>query len=230
MMRRLLPILILLSACATGPDARLDAPATPAVSHRVDQDQSLLTIVVRRAGPLARLGHDHVIAVRGLDGRYDAQQQQASFRFRLDAMTVDEPALRQAAGLDTVPSPEAIAATRVNMLEKVLDAARYPEVRIDARRADGGLALAITLHGVTRTVVVPAQITEDAASISARGSFTLLQSEFGLTPMTVLGGALRVEDRMELAFRVRLARDQQAHAQAHEHGAGDPVQPERGTR
>jgi hypothetical protein len=71
--------------------------------YRIDAAQSLITITVRRGGALARLGHDHVVASRTLDGFVAPDAGRADFSFRLDQMSVDEPALRSAAGFDTQP-------------------------------------------------------------------------------------------------------------------------------
>lgn len=173
---------------------------------RIDAQASLLTITVRRGGALARLGHDHVVASRTLDGWVAPQRGQASFQFRLDAMSVDEAGLRAAAGLETTPSGEAIAGTRRNMLVRVLDAERYPLVQIEARTgtAPDMLDAAISLHGVTRQVAVPATIVRsaDGRSLQASGKLLLKQSDFGIVPFSVLGGAMAVQDQMELAFSI----------------------------
>ncbi|UGQ34799.1 YceI family protein [Janthinobacterium sp. PLB04] len=212
----------LLAACtpfapppaASLPAAPVPAPAMQApawqqrgvqVLHIVPQE-SLLTITVRRGGALARLGHDHVIASRSLQGVVAPAPGRAAFQFRLDEMSVDEESLRQAAGLTTTPSADAIAGTRHNMLVRVLEAERYPWVRIDARRTGNKEVLEadITLHGVTRTVQLPVRIEQaaDGRRLQASGSLLLKQSDFGIVPFTVLGGAMAVQDQMELAFRI----------------------------
>ena len=53
----------------------------------------------------------------------------------LDTLVVDEPALRAEAGFDTQPSAADIAGTRRNMLEKVLEADRYPFALIAVKRS-----------------------------------------------------------------------------------------------
>lgn len=176
---------------------------------------SLLTITVRRGGALARLGHDHVIASRSLQGVVAPAAGRAAFQFRLDEMSVDEAGLRQAAGLTTTPSADAIAGTRHNMLVRVLDAERYPWVRVEIRRNGTGRAgdsevldADISLHGVTRKVQVPVRIEEtaDGGSLQASGSLLLKQSDFGIVPFAILGGAMAVQDQMELAFRITATR------------------------
>jgi len=174
---------------------------------RIDAQQSLVTITVRRGGALARLGHDHVVASRTLDGWVAPERGQAFFQFRLDAMSVDEAALRAQAGLETTPSNEAIAGTRHNMLVRVLDAERFPQVTVRARTGAiaGVLDADITLHGVTRKVAVPTTVVSaaDGRSLQASGKLLLNQSDFGITPFSVLGGAMAVQDQMELAFDIR---------------------------
>ncbi|MFZ4874641.1 YceI family protein [Janthinobacterium sp. Mn2066] len=186
-------------------------PAQPSLPHgarvlHIAPQESLLTITVRRGGPLARLGHDHVIASHTLQGTVAPALGRAEFQFRLDELSVDEEGLRQKAGLTTTPSADAIAGTRHNMLVRVLDAERYPWVHIAARRTGDGTLLEaeITLHGVTRTVQVPTEIVEaaDGGRLQASGKLLLKQSDFGITPFAILGGAMAVQDQMELAFQI----------------------------
>lgn len=213
----LLPLL-LLAACAA--KAPVPLPATPIETgeawyqqaersgkkiYQIDAGQSLITITVRRGGALARFGHDHVVASRSVTGFVAPEAGRADFHFRLDQLTVDETALRSAAGLDTQPTAEAIAGTRENMLTRVLEAARYPVVLLHAERTGGTdkmLRLTVTLHGVARTVDVPVTITRSPASLSASGDLRLLQTDFGITPMSVMGGAMVVQDPMELHFTI----------------------------
>jgi len=179
------------------------APLPVAGRLAIDPQASLIAITVRRGGPLARLGHDHVVAVRTIAGEVDPAGNRATLRFRLDAMTVDEPALRRAAGLDTQPSAEAIEGTRHNMLTRVLDADRYPWVEVALERhGAAAVSAAITLHGVTRRYDVP--VTLDAAPDRLRttGTLTLRQTEFGIVPFSVLGGAMAVQDALELHFDI----------------------------
>ncbi|MET0855667.1 MAG: YceI family protein, partial [Telluria sp.] len=98
----------------------------------IDLAPSLIAVTVRRGGALARLGHDHVVASRAITGFAAPSARRADFSFRLDQMSVDEPALRKEAGLETTPSDAAIEGTRTNMLDRVLDAKRFPVVTLHA--------------------------------------------------------------------------------------------------
>lgn len=218
-MKRLLPLLVLLAGCAAAPVRERPAAAGPeAVEpwyrqaaaagekvYAIDAAQSLIAITVRRGGPLSRLGHDHVVASRTLAGFVAPDQGRADFYFRLDQLTVDEPQLRREAGLDSTPSAPAIEGTRNNMLGTVLEAPRFPLVMLHARRVEGTdkmLRLTITLHGVTRTLDVPTRLETNKEYVAASGTLQLRQTDFGITPLSVMAGALTVQDQMDLRFRI----------------------------
>jgi len=174
---------------------------------RVLPGESLVSIVVRRGGPLARLGHDHVVSGADVQGYADPQQSRADLFLLLDALVVDDPALRAQAGLDTQPSAADIAGTRSNMLA-VLDAQRHPHVVLRVHGATRQqLSVDITLHGVTRKdLQIPATVALKGDALTASGQFAINQSDFGITPFSILGGAIRVEDRLELHFRISARR------------------------
>lgn len=185
-----------------------------AVLYEVNPRHSLVNILVYRAGPLARLGHNHVMTVRQLAGRAwlhpDVTKSGFSLSFPVAALVVDDPEARRAAG-DEFP-PEIPAAdregTRMNMLRpEVLDGGRHPEVRLQSVRGDGPspaarLMVRITLKGVSRDVPVTASVAVSGTSLTATGEFDLLQSDFGIQPFSVGLGALQVQDRLRVRFKV----------------------------
>lgn len=187
-----------------------DAAARGQSVLQIDSSHSLVSITVRRAGSLARLGHDHVIASHELQGYVAPRLGRADLYVALDRLSVDEPALRAKAALDTQPSAADIEATRANMLNKLLQTSVHPFALIQAHaspEADGDvlLALELTLHGVTRSLSVPARIRRTPSEFHISGSLSIDQSSFGITPLSILGGAIQVRDRLELNFEVRAA-------------------------
>lgn len=172
---------------------------------RVDSSHSLVTIKVRRAGLLSRLGHDHIIASRDVTGYVSPSRGVADLYVPLDTLIVDDPGLRNAAGFDTQPSQQDIEGTRRNMLTKTLDAKHFPYALIHVARADAAqpaLQVTITLHGMTRNFEVPAQFESVPDGISVSGKLSFKQSDFGITPLSVFGGALRVQDGIDLQFHI----------------------------
>ena len=212
-----LPLLVLLAACgqplappspsarvpAAGPDTYRAAAAAGEAVYAIDPAASLLAVTVRRAGLMARLGHDHVVASHALAGHAAPGLGRADVSFRLDQLTVDEPQLLRDAGIATSPSPEAVEGTRKNMLGPVLDAERYPVVTLHAELpADGRLRVDVTLHGVTRRLELPAAVQVDAAQVTASGTARLKQTDFGITPFAVGAGLLAVQDELEVGFDI----------------------------
>jgi polyisoprenoid-binding protein YceI len=174
---------------------------------RVDPAASLVVIEVRRSGSLSRLGHDHVVASHHVGGYVAPEEGRGDLYVPLTHLTVDEEKLRAEAGFDTQPTEADIAGTRANMLEKVLEAERFPFalVRVSGARAgkgSGDISVALTLHGKTRTLKVPAQVTTDGKQISVSGRLSLNQTDFGITPYSLFSGALAVRDAVDVRFRI----------------------------
>ena len=177
---------------------------------RVDPASSLVVIEVRRGGSLARLGHDHVVASHDVQGFVAPGEGRSDLYVALDRLVVDEPELRADAKFDTQPSEDDIAGTRRNMLN-TLQAAQFPFaliniVRGDAGGAETGLSVSITLHGITRTLRVPVQIDAGNDAVRVTGRLSLRQTDFGIKPLSVLGGAIQVQDVVDLRFSIRALR------------------------
>lgn len=182
--------------------------------YRVDPERSDVRILVYRGGPLASVGHNHVLRVHGLQGDVyvagPVSRSGFSLSFPVAALEVDAPAARAEAGSEfaTVLSPQAIAATYRNMTgPAVLDAARHPDIALQSvavtEAADSlQVTVRITLLGTSRDLVVPARMDAGAGDITITTEFTLRTTDFGMTPFSVLGGGLRVEDEVRIRARI----------------------------
>lgn len=216
-----------LSGCgARRPEAPAPLPA-PAVQpgqpppgaqeYVIDAERTVVTLRVYRAGPLARLGHNHVITSVAESGSAWATQtlEASGFEVRVPAreLVVDDPVARSAAGPDfpgVVPE-DAREGTRRNMLRpEVLDADRHPEIVVRAASLGGDWAAPVahadvTLRERTRRIDVPLTVTFSSGALLARGAFRILQSDFGITPFSVAGGAIQVADAVEVEFEISAA-------------------------
>jgi len=171
---------------------------------RVNSQQSLLVLEVRRAGAFARFGHDHVVASHDVTGFVSMDDGRADLSVPLVKLVIDEAALRAEAGLSTQPTQDDIDGTRRNMLNKVLDASQFPLalIHIERKSAEGALAVTIILHGVSRTFEVPAEMQATTEGLVVSGKMHFNQSDFGIVPFSILNGAIQVQDRLELRFRI----------------------------
>jgi polyisoprenoid-binding protein YceI len=185
-----------------------------ATIYTIDPAASQVHVLVYRGGPMARLGHNHVMSVRSLAGRVWVHPQhfeRSGFQLKLpvNEVLVDDRAARLAVGSDDFPpdiSEKDKAGTRTNMLRaEVLDGAKYPfieltAVRISGQPAQPEITAAITIKGVTREVKVPATVAIDTTHVHAKGEFTLRQTDFGITPFSVAMGAVQVQDELRISF------------------------------
>lgn len=195
------------------------AATTGAATRRlqVDPERTVVTVIVRRAGPLAKLGHDHVITSADEAGSVWLGSTPADSSFELtlpvDRFDVDLPAARAAAGVEfAAPVPDdARAGTRHNMLRaEVLDGEQFPTLTLRSSAASGAwpqpiVRVAVTLKGVAREQEIPVVVERDAAGLTARGELRLNQTDFGITPFSVAGGAIRVADTLEIRFELAAA-------------------------
>jgi hypothetical protein len=186
--------------------------------YTIDADRSLVTLRVYRAGRLAKLGHNHVITSANETGRAWTNDTPATSGFEVRMavadLVVDDPAARAAAGAD-FPGEISEAArdgTRANMLRaEVLDGERYPEIVVRAGALNGTweqptVAASVTLKGQTRSIDVPLAIVRTDDAIVAQGAFSVLQSEFSITPFSIGGGAIAVADAVDISFEIRAVR------------------------
>jgi len=207
-------------APAAGAAPHTIGPSRAAQPYRVDSSASLLTLLVYRAGPLAALGHNHVIASRRLSGRVlldpDVRRSGCQLSVAVASFQVDEPEQRAAAGTDfaaEVP-PAAREATRRNMLgEALLDAERHPLIEATCvsldphpgSTAQSGAADALVqlaVKGGSYSVHLPLTYALRDGALEVEGALQVRQSDLGLTPFSLMLGALRVQD--ELTVRAHL--------------------------
>lgn len=181
----------------------------------VDTDRSFLRLRVYRGGTLARLGHNHVIVaplagtVRTRAGRVEMLDA-ATMLTRWQVDDADERA-RAGAGFESVPDAAAIAGTRTNMFSKaLLDAEQFPAISIrgcGGPLADGALPLMldIELQGRHVPVQLVLRATPTGGGWRAEASTQLTHAQLGLAPFSALGGALKVEERIDVDVQVELA-------------------------
>lgn len=198
------------------PEAVLDKLriAPNSTRYTIDSQASLLVVKVYRDGQLASLGHNHVISSRDLQGEiYLAESiRDTAFEIRLPVATldIDSPALRAAAGDDFSGEldADAISGTRSNLLgEQQLDVASWPEIVLRSRAIDSAppdfivkVDMAFQTH--ISSIAVPVQLEISGDQLKVAGTFTILQTEFGMQPFSVMMGALQVRNAIDVEFHI----------------------------
>lgn len=221
--------LLFLAGCQTTPKPPSTAPAASraapliaipenAVRYEIRPDLSDIRFLVFRAGALAKLGHNHVVQAKNIEGEVylapDIHQSRFFIRMPVKDFQVDAVGTRVDEGEEFLAQPddEAIAGTTRNMLgEKVLDAARYPTIEIASVAMTGpawgiDITVRIRLHGVERELIVPTAIEYNGDKLAATAFFSIKQTDFGIAPMQVLGGAVQVADTIRIRMRIVAAK------------------------
>lgn len=193
--------------------ANYQALASSGAVYAVDPAASTVRIYVFRADAAARLGHNHVLSAPKFEGYVLVPSEQASdarfeLRVPLADLVIDDSSIRKetGGGFSGERSDDDVAGTRKNMLgERGFQATQFPMVRLRSVAVEGDwpvliAQLEMTLHGVTRTQAVMLHVERSAAQLKVDGTFTLRQSDFGITPFSALGGLMKVQDAVAIAF------------------------------
>lgn len=225
-------ILVLTVGLAACPSSqRPEIPPTPtptsavpprdlkgAAIYQVRSEESLVRILTYKGGAFAGAGHNHVIASHNLTGTIYVHEEISRCAFDLvmpvALLEVDEPALRQEEGEDfrSEVSASAKEGTRKNLLgESLLDAERYPGIELSSTVIEGTreamqATVRVKVREQERDLHVPVAVTYEGDHLTAIGEFAVKQSELGLKPFSILGGALQVQDELKVKFSIRADR------------------------
>ena len=187
------------SSCLAGLLPLMIAAAAFAQPQAIDTEKSTLTVRVGKTGAFSVFGHDHEIAAPIQSGSADTGKQTVELRVQAGALKVR----------DKDVSEKDRAAIQSTMLgPEVLDVQRYPEIVFRSTAGDpprqGSLKLQgeLTLHGQTRPVTVSVN-QRDGHYV---GNAVFKQTDFGIAPVRVAGGTVRVKDEVRIEFDVQLAR------------------------
>jgi len=161
----------------------------------IDVNHSKLTVHVEKSGLFSAFAHNHVIEAPILSGQLDVEKKTVSLVFSTREMKVLDPGVKQS---------ELAEIDQTMKSDKVLDVQRFPEIRFTSTAVtaqDGGRYQVrgdLALHGVTRTIDVPVSHVSDRYT----GSIKLKQTDFGITPVNIAGGTVKVKDVIEIEFEI----------------------------
>jgi polyisoprenoid-binding protein YceI len=169
-----------------------------ATSSPVDVEHSMLTIQVFKKGLFSGFAHDHQIAAPLSSGTVDPAAPSVEVHFDARKLKVLDP---DASAGDRAKIQETM------LSDKVLDASHFEEIIFVSRsvKVAGENAYAVegdlTLHGVTHPLVLPVSLRNGHYT----GSVNLKQTDFGITPISLVGGSVKVKDVVEITFDIVLA-------------------------
>jgi polyisoprenoid-binding protein YceI len=176
------------------------------VRYLIDKSSSRFTVRAFATGMLSSLGHSPTFAIRNFEGELEFSPEAPSAA-SLD-LQVKADSLEVTDDMKTKDRQEIESA----MNQNVIESAKYPEITFATTSASANqlgegryqinLNGNLTLHGITRPIAIPAQATLMGDMLRAGGEFPLLQSNFGIAPVSAAGGTIKLKDELKFAFDI----------------------------
>ena len=167
-------------------------------ARKIDGPHSTITVRVNKTGFFSAFAHNHEIQAPIQSGEVK-ESDTPSVELHVDARKMN------------VLDPEASQDTRAKIQEtmlgpQVLDAEHFPDIRFQSTRVEGKgpdhwiVLGTLALHGKDRPIAVEVTLKDERY----RGSATFKQTDFGITPVTVAGGTVKVKDEVKVDFDIAL--------------------------
>jgi hypothetical protein len=169
-------------------------------------------------------GHEHGVVGKIKQGRINlaAAHDAGSLAFDMTSFAADTPEARKFVGLEGATDASTQQQVNANMIgPDVLDVARYPTASFKIKQIEQlpkpsqhglpqyQLTGDFSLHGVSRPIQVVAEAEDQNGWTHLRGGFTILQSQFGITPFTKALGAVGVADQLSVWGDLWIAKQRQ---------------------
>jgi len=175
------------------------ALATGAEKRPIDAAHSRLTVHVGKTGFFSAASHNHEVSAPISRGDVDASKP---FSVWFDV---------NVAGMKVVDA-DASQSDRDDVQQRmlgpeVLDAAQFHEIHFASESVESigeskwRVHGKLTLHGQTKPIVLETNLENG----HYRGTATVLQTNFGITPIKVAGGTIKVKDEVQIEYDIVLA-------------------------
>ena len=166
-------------------------------AQKVPLDKSLSSVTVRvyKAGLFSALAHDHVIQAPIASGEISVDNNSVELAFNTAEMKVLDPGVGESERKEIEDTMKS---------DKVLDVTRFSSVNFTGTSSTSDssghrqLSGTLTLHGTVRRIAFPVVFRDGKYT----GSVSLKQTDFGITPIKIGGGAVRVKDEIVIEFSV----------------------------
>ena len=173
-------------------------PRTSCAQERsIDTAGSKLTVKAYKSGLFSGFADNHEIQAPIASGVIDEGAGRVKFTVESAKMKVLDPQMKPARRQevqDRMLGPE------------VLDSTRFPEIAFESssveRSGDSYVVHGkLQLHGVTH----PVDVSVRSENGAYKGTCTFQQHDFGIEPISIAGGTVKVKDELKIEFDIRVA-------------------------
>jgi|ERR1041384_5084384 polyisoprenoid-binding protein YceI len=167
----------------------------PAHAEELDLAASKIIVHVEKSGLFSAFAHNHTIAAPLASGSLDSAQHTVQLTFHSADMKVLDPEAKKS---------ERATIESTMKSDKVLDVAHFPDISFVVTSVESAAPNKytvhgnLTLHGATRPIEMPVSFSAGHYG----GKVNLKQTDFGIIPVKIAGGAVRVKDVIQITFDV----------------------------
>ncbi|MFZ1133897.1 MAG: YceI family protein [Candidatus Korobacteraceae bacterium] len=188
-------------------DAAQPTPNKAAVRYAVDVGRSTFTLQVFSTGLLSAFGHSPKIAAREIQGEVQFVATGTTLEDARLHLTIHAGSLQV---IDDISDKDRREIQR-QMYDEVLEVDRFPEIQYECSRVTfsgngdrywAALNGELTLHGETHPLQISARVVISGDKLRASGEFGVKQSEYGIAPVSVAGGAIKLKDEIKCTFDI----------------------------
>ena len=178
-----------------------------AARYRLDPSRSKFMAEALAGGLLWFKGHNHLIAVRDFAGEASLDPDSipsATLRLTAKAASLEETS--------DVFTPQQKQIINKELREIVLHPDQFPDIVFQSTGTSGKatgngqydlkLNGNLTLHGVTRPIVIPTQVTVSGDELRAVGKFSINRSDYNVKATSAFHGLVRVKNRVKFTFDI----------------------------
>lgn len=185
---------------------------TGVVRYRLIPEDSKFTVQAFSEGLLSAFAHNPVLDIRDFTG--EVQFVSGSFESATLKVTIKADAIVLS---DEIKEKDRVELERT-MRQQVLEVAKYPEVvfassnisvtMLAEARYRARVIGDVTLHGATqKNLWITSEITFNGESLSAKGEFSLKQTDFGIKPFSAVGGTIKLKNELKFSFDIAGAKE-----------------------
>lgn len=164
-------------------------------SKDIDVEHSSMKIHVSKSGFFSFAGDNHEIEAPISSGTVNEAAKTVELKVESARLTVLDPGF----------SPSKRAQVQQEMVgPHVLDAGRFPEITFrstqvtEEKSSTWRVIGDLTLHGQTRSITLHV----NGSAGHYRGTAALKQTDFGITPISMAGGSVKVKDELVIDFDI----------------------------
>jgi polyisoprenoid-binding protein YceI len=162
----------------------------------IDTQRSTITIHVSKSGLLSAAAHNHTVVAPISSGvLVESGVSRIEFRIETAKMTVQP---------DPKIDAKDQAEIQTHMEDLTLETKKFPEITFHSSRvqkvSDGEWKVDgdLSLHGVTKPVTLNVKQTGESYATHT----VLKQTDFGIKPISIGGGMIKVKDDVQIDFQI----------------------------